>query len=260
MKPNPALLTRLSLIVAVVAALAVAGVNFVLVKNKVARLRSDLGEQAVARQKAELNLADAKENLKATTTALVQTRRTLQAATAEKEKALAQAMAQTKRAEALTQDLAKRRRERDEAQAELAAYKSTGFTSRQVVEASRQIKGLQDALVSAQQERQVLQRKIMAFGVDDRCRWPEDVVMPAEIKGKVLAYDPKWHFVVLNVGEDQGVLEHGDLLVSRGGGLITKVRVSKVQKDSCVANILPGWELGDVAEGDLAIPAAPSRS
>ena len=37
-----------------------------------------------------------------------------------------------------------------------------------------------------------------------------------------------------------------------------KVVVSSVQKDRCVANIMPGWQLGDVIEGDQVIPAHPA--
>ena len=68
--------------------------------------------------------------------------------------------------------------------------------------------------------------------------------LPAGLKGKVLVADPKWNFVVLNVGEDQGVLERGELLVNRNGKLVAKVVVRSVQKDRCIANVLPGWELG----------------
>src|SRR5215472_7334037 len=84
------------------------------------------------------------------------------------------------------------------------------------------------------------------------------VTLPADLKGKVLVTDPKWNFVVVNVGADQGVLEHGELLVNRSGKLVAKVIVRSVQKDRCVANIMPGWQLGEVMEGDLVIPAHPA--
>jgi hypothetical protein len=41
---------------------------------------------------------------------------------------------------------------------------------------------------------------------------------------------------------------------------VAKVRVSKVQKDRSVANIMPGWQLGEVLEGDQVIPAHPASS
>jgi len=73
----------------------------------------------------------------------------------------------------------------------------------------------------------------------------------------VVVVDPKWDFVVLDIGADQDVLENGELLVSRGGKLVDKVIVRTVEKDRCIANIMPGWKLGDVYEGDEVIPAHP---
>ena len=45
--------------------------------------------------------------------------------------------------------------------------------------------------------------------------------------------------------------------MSRAGRLVAKARVSRVQHDRCIANLLPGWELADLAEGDVAIPGFP---
>ena len=86
------------------------------------------------------------------------------------------------------------------------------------------------------------------------------VPLPAGLKGKILVTDPKWNFVVLNVGEEQGVLEHGEFLVNRDGKLVAKVKVRSVQKDRSIANVVPGWQLGEVMEGDQVIPAHPASS
>ena len=56
-------------------------------------------------------------------------------------------------------------------------------------------------------------------------------------------------------GENQGVLEHGEMLVSRNGKLVAKVHIWNVQRERCVANVLPGWKLSDIVEGDEAVPA-----
>jgi hypothetical protein len=53
------------------------------------------------------------------------------------------------------------------------------------------------------------------------------------------------------------VLQDGELLVSRNGDLVAKVVVTRVEKDRCVATIKPGWRLGEIVEGDHAIPAHP---
>jgi cell shape-determining protein MreC len=70
--------------------------------------------------------------------------------------------------------------------------------------------------------------------------------------------DPKWDFVVLNIGQDQGVLENGELLVSREGKLVAKIVVRSVEKNRCIANVVPGWKLGEVIEGDEVSPAHPA--
>jgi hypothetical protein len=84
------------------------------------------------------------------------------------------------------------------------------------------------------------------------------VKLPAGLKGKVVVVDPKWDFVVLDIGDEQGVLQDGELLVSRDGKLVAKVVVRTVQKDRCIANIVPGWKLGDLFEGDDVSPAHPA--
>ena len=48
-----------------------------------------------------------------------------------------------------------------------------------------------------------------------------------------------------------------ELLVSRQGKLVAKAKVNRVQTDRCVANLVPGWGLGEVMEGDVAIAAEP---
>ena len=88
---------------------------------------------------------------------------------------------------------------------------------------------------------------------------PEEYVkLRADLHGKILVVDPKWDFVVLNVGEDQGVISAGELLVSRQGKLIAKVIVRSVQKDRCIANLVPGWKIGEMTEGDDVSPAHPA--
>ena len=160
----------------------------------------------------------------------------------------------------MTEDLSKTRQERDAAQADLAAYKATGVTPQQILGMNEEFKSAPGQLGRGEYREQ-------DSGAEDQeardragCLRDPDyfVTLPADLKGKVLVADPKWNFVVLNVGEDQGVLERGELLVNRNGKLVAKVIVRSVQKDRCIANVLPGWELGEVMEGDQVIPAHPA--
>ena len=254
------MLIRISLIVAIIAGLAVGGLNFVKVKEKITTLQSDLKREADAHQKFENQYNVTKNDLDKRTAELKQTKAELEAATAAKEKADADLAAQTTRADKLTEDLNKTRQERDNAQADLAAYKATGVTPQQVLGMNKEFKTLQDTLTVSESENKILMQKLRKVETElARYVDPEKpVFLPASLKGKVLVADPKWNFVVLNVGENQGVLEYGELLVNRNGRLVAKVVVRSVQKDRSIANVLPGWELGEVMEGDLVIPAHPA--
>ncbi len=254
------MLIRISLIVAIIAGLAVAGLNMLKVKEKVTTLQTNLAEQTAGRQKAEGELATTTKELEKTTKDLKLTKETLESTTAERDQALAEASAQTKRADKLTEDLNGTRKERDDAQAELAAYTATGLKPEQIIGFNKQIKGLQDQLAGSKSENKLLgqelrktKNELAVFKTPDY-----QVPLPSNLKGKVLVFDPKWKFVIVNVGEDQGVLEQGELLINRDGKLVAKVKVRTVQKDRCIANIMPGWQLGEVVEGDQVIPAHPA--
>jgi hypothetical protein len=41
---------------------------------------------------------------------------------------------------------------------------------------------------------------------------------------------------------------------------VAKVIVRSIQKDRAIANVMPGWKLGEVLEGDQVIPAHPASS
>jgi flagellar biosynthesis GTPase FlhF len=254
------MLLRISLIVAILAGLAVGVLNFVKVKDKITDLQTKLQQQTDRADKAEKERDDTKRELTKTKTELTQTQATLKATEEEKQKAVAEASSQQKRADKLNDDLNKTRTERDEAQQELTAYKVSGMTPQQVANANKMIKDLSNNLTGSQEENRLLGQKIRKVE-NELALYKEPSKTPAlppTLQGKVLVSDPKWQFVVLNVGEDQGVLQSGELLINRGGKLVAKVRISSVQKDRSVANVLPGWQLGEIFEGDMAIPANPA--
>jgi hypothetical protein len=104
------------------------------------------------------------------------------------------------------------------------------------------------------------ENKLLAASRDDYAeKWNRifgataPVTMPKGLKGVVMAVDPKYDFVVLSIGDDQGVKERGELMVERKGKLLGKVRVSSVQKDRSVATIMSEWKRGQIMEGDMVI-------
>jgi flagellar biosynthesis chaperone FliJ len=254
------MLIRISLIVAIVAGLAVGALNFLKVKEKITTLQADLQRETDGRQKAEADLSKTRKELAATTAELKTTKATLETTTQERDTAVAEAEKRTKEAEKLAETLKKVTGERDSAQEEVARFRATGMTPEQITAANKTIKDLQTALNGTQGENRLLlqdvkklKNRLARYETPD-----EKVLLPASLKGKILVADPKWNFVVLDIGENQGVLEYGELLVNRNGKLVGKIIVRTVQKDRSVANLMPGWEIGEVLEGDQVIPAHPA--
>ena len=107
------------------------------------------------------------------------------------------------------------------------------------------------------------EQKIGGLGKDVRLlasqRSGEDtqVPFPAELKGRAISSDPKCGFLIRDVVSSQGVMEYGEVLVRRGDRLMGRGKVSRVEKDRRLANLMPGWECGEILEGDVAIPATP---
>lgn len=255
------MLIRISLIVAIVAGLAAAAISFTQVKTKMETVKAERNDWHQKYDTTFAELTSTKGDLDKTTKQLKKTEADLATATEEREKAVAEADKQIKRAGVLNEDLNKTRGERDAAQAELAAWAALGVPVNQV----KDVIALAKQLQVEKEESLVVIKKLS----QDKARLENEIFhlvgkgehivkLPATLRGTVLVADPKWDFVILDVGQDQGVLEYGELLVNRNGKLVAKVVVRSVQKGRCVANVMPGWKLGEVTEGDLVIPAHPA--
>ncbi|HLX72722.1 MAG TPA: hypothetical protein VKV04_24130 [Verrucomicrobiae bacterium] len=256
------MLIRISLILAIIAGLAVGAINFTKIKQTITDLRTHLAEQTARAEKAEASLARTTAELKKTQLALDETKKTLD----DTKKQLADATTKlndlTAKADKLTSDLAAAQKELSDAKIDLDIYRSAFPTTTAAVNAAKEVKAMQERVDVVEDEKKVLQRQLVRVNAElDVYRNPDrPIPLPASLVGKVLVADPKWDFVILNVGADQGALNRGEMLVNRQGHLVAKIRITSVQKDRCIANVLPGWKLGDVLEGDQVIPAYPSES
>ena len=241
------MLKRTALILTIVASFAVCAINAVKVKRHIQLLRSDLQQQTVARQSAEKDLASTISNLQQTTLALNQARKQVESATAANEKARDEIAVQNQRLVKLNRQLGECGDKLEGTQEQLARFQATGLKPEEIVQAASQISNLQTAL----QKAEALNKKLIA-------RLPVgDLSLPANLTGTVVVMDPKWNFVVVDAGEEQGVLADRELLVNRHGILVAKLRISRVEKNRCVANIVPGWSLAEIMEGDQVVPAHP---
>jgi len=60
------------------------------------------------------------------------------------------------------------------------------------------------------------------------------------LTGEVLAVNQGWNFVVLSIGDRQGAVANGEMILQRGGSQIGKVRITSVEPSTSVADIIPG--------------------
>jgi len=253
------MLIRISLILAILAALAVGILNFVMVKEKIETVEKHRANEQKIKEETQNQLAKTTKNLEKTTADLNQTKQALETTTSERDLARKEVEAQTKKATELAEKLAKTTTERNEAKQELAAFQVTGRTPAEILKFDKLIKDTQLALEVANSEKEILRRNLEKKTI--ALRKYEDpefhVPLPANLKGKILVVDPKWDFVVLDFGENKQANLDGELLVNRNGKLVAKVRIQSIQANRCIANIMPGWKLGEVMEGDQVLPAYP---
>ncbi|MCX7869570.1 MAG: hypothetical protein N2322_06425, partial [Terrimicrobiaceae bacterium] len=59
------------------------------------------------------------------------------------------------------------------------------------------------------------------------------------LQGRILAVNQAWNFVVLNLGDKNGVVSNAEMLVKRGNSLIGKVRITSVEPATSIADIIP---------------------
>jgi hypothetical protein len=254
------MLLRICLIVAIVAGLAVGGLGYYGASTQIPALKDQRDKEHDAKVSEITAHGKTKTELKKTAAELASTQQELTDTKGERDKAVARAESQSKRADELGDKLSKTTKERDDAQNELASFKVIGLTPEQVINLNKSLKNSRAEVEAVNGEKVVLLRTITRL-TNELAKYigpSEYVKLPAGMHGKILTVDPKWDFVILDIGEDQGVIPDGELLVSRQGKLVAKIVVSRVQKDRCVANLVPGWKLGDMIEGDEVSPAHPA--
>ena len=256
------MLIRISLILAIIAGLAVGVINFTKVKQIIATTRQERDEWHGKFDETDRKLTKTTADLKKTQAALDDTKKTLADTQKQLDVADSKVNDLTAKADKLQSDLTAAQKELSDAKIDLDIYRSVFPTTTAAVNAGKEVKAMQEHVDAVEDEKKVLQRQLVRVNAElDVYRNPDrPIPLPASLIGKVLVADPKWDFVILSVGADQGALNRGEMLVNRDGKLVAKVKITSVQKDRCIANVLPGWKLGDVIEGDQVIPAYPSES
>jgi len=246
---------RISLIVAIIAGIGALVISQVRVADKIRGLETTLDETKTTLTKAQADETAAKKRERDALAAADKAKKDLDTAKTDLVAATDKADQQERRANDLETRLNKTTQERNDSQARLARWEAFGRSIEQIqamIGENKKLTTERDAIagenkVLAGDNRQ-LRSKLEYFEGKKT-----HVDLPIGLKGKVLAVDPKYEFVVLDVGKDQGALERGEMLINRSGRLVAKVRILSVQPNRSIANVLPEWKQAEIMEGDAAI-------
>src|SRR5208282_1043309 len=188
------MLIRISLIVAIVAALAAGALNVFEIRDKIDTLISERDDFHTQLNQTQAELSSTRQELSKTKDDLTQTQGQLADTQTQLTNALVTATTQQKRADDLADKLAKTSQERDDAQNQLAAYQTTGLTPAQVVSLNKTLNFTKNELEAVHEENGVLQRTVNRLstqlyeliGTNNYV-----VTLRADLKGRIVAVDPK---------------------------------------------------------------------
>lgn len=248
---------RLALIIALLAAVGGIVVSQFVTKPKVAGLRTDLEMTQTTLTQTQSDLASSRQKEQAATALAERTTAELADTSSRLEVASRDLQVQRGRADRLDEDLNRTTGERNRAQAELARWEALGVRPEQVADLRDSVRNLNQEKVALLDEKDVFGRQIASL--EARLLKYEEpsakVPLPTGLTGRVVAVSPQNDFVLLDIGEVQGVLERGELLVRRGERMVGKVRIVSVEPTRSVANILPDWSPEGIAiqETDIVI-------
>ena len=240
------MLLKVSLIIAILASIGTLVLSHLQVADKVQGLKDNLQstqtELTGAKKDADTAKKDfkkAKEEAEKTSKELAETQSNLETTTSNWK-------TQQERGDRFEKSFKKASDELTEATHDLAAWKALNIPVDQVknrlVELD-QTRTANDALTE--------EKKVMVRTISDQKRrldyyegtGKELVVIMDPMKGEVLAIDPTWEFVVVNLGSNDGAKERGELLISRKGKLLGKARITRVEPNRSIANLLPEWKV-----------------
>ena len=251
------MLLRISLILAILAGLGVIGVSQFMLRPQIEEIRTTRDYNKTEWDKTTANLKKTNTVLRSTLEKLAKTETDLGETKTQLAATTTKFETEQKRANGLQDNVNKLTTDLTAAKNELFAYTATTVKPEEIKGLVDSVKSLQRANEGLKEESKLLANQVrkltnqLAQITSDK---EVDPPIPAEVRGKVLVVDPKWDFLVLDVGSKNSVPDRGVLLVSRQGELVAKVRVTSVQENRSIANIMPGWKLKDVMEGDVVLP------
>ncbi|MEO8440282.1 MAG: hypothetical protein ABI540_08685 [Spartobacteria bacterium] len=122
-------------------------------------------------------------------------------------------------------------------------------------------------LEAAEQEKNILADKVKAAldrvaAIEEEKKRRESGASAPGVHGVVLAVNQAYNFVVLSMGDRQGVVPNSEMLVMRAGALIGKIRISSVEPTTSIGDIITNSLARgvQVQPGDTVIYAGSTNS
>lgn len=119
-----------------------------------------------------------------------------------------------------------------------------GGMSNPTVELENKIRELEAQVAEAKQVQGSLQEQAKIADANLRqLQKKEDMrqrgLMASGLTGRVLAVDRNWNFVVLDLGDRNGVVSNAEMVITRGGSAVGKVRITNVEPSQSIADVVP---------------------
>ena len=250
------MLLKISLGLAILLGVATIFLTHTQLGGKIQGLETELGTTKTDLEQSRATEQKQRTDIKALRTQVEDTTRSLGEATNALVQAQSKAQEQQIRADRAAAELNTVTAERNTAQQELSQWRLFEMSPEQIrthLARLRQVEREREVFLTDNktQARKIadLERRLNRYegGMD------VEVQLPPGTKGNIVAVDPKYDFVVLDIGAQQGVLQDAKMMINRDGKLIGKVKITSVEPNRSVANILPEWKQDEVMEGDQVL-------
>jgi len=211
-------------------------------KDKLPRLEKPLKDVALAGDLLYEDLQNTKEDLARTIEELNRTKEMLAQTRAELEQTKQEVVRLNGELDAANNEIAQLREANAQLESEKEAMQSTiDDLNNTIVEKDEQLQEKSDQLIDLEETIKQLEAEL---GPD-----PTHVV-PKGLKGKIVALNPFWNFVVIDIGLENDLVAGTDMLVHRDDRLIGKIRITNVKDNMSIGDIVNDWEQSPIREGD----------
>jgi hypothetical protein len=248
------MLLKISLGLAILVGLVTLYVTHFQVAGNITTLKENLDATTASLQTSQQNEAKLNKDIKTVRGQLDESLKAFGEATNQLVQAQAKAQEQQTRADRASAELNNVTAERNQAQQELSQWRLFEMTPDQIRNNLARLRSVERERDVYTTENKALTRKManLQRELDRYTGGEREVELPPGTRGTVIAVDPKYDFVVLDIGGNQGVLEDAKMLVNREGKLIGKIKITSVEPNRSIANVLPEWkqEGTEIMEGD----------